>query len=205
MRVLTILLVFVLSVVSAQAATFGNFGVTVNGGINVTTDGDTQDTHAFSFDWTDIQNPSVGRKVFSADGAFDLFLTDYVDLGDQAQVSAFTLSVTDGINASTQIVGPTDNCSILGTGCFPVTNTTATMGAGGLVELASQPSTDVPILSGLGAGVYLFTFGESGLPSSGFANFEVRTAVDVSAVPLPASSLLLLAGLGGLMGLRKRR
>lgn len=189
----------------AHAATFNHYSTTNGQFITAPLNGTVQsDVYSFTFEWSDLTAPDYAIVGFTADDDFDLFLTGYSDLGDQAAVSAFALNYTaPGDIFGSRVPGTTDNCSVLVRDCFPVSNTTATSGALGLLEIAAQPSSTDPALDGLSAGQYFFYFGESATPASGFATFELRTAA-VSEVPLPAAGWLLLFGLGGLAAIKRR-
>ncbi len=203
MRIFAIFMTAILVGSGAQAATFSNAGTIDGTFIDGTPSGATGvDVFSFSVEWSGLTAPDFASFFFSSDGEFDLFLTSYSDLGSLAAVSAFTLDILDAsFNFVSRVAGPTDDCSILVSDCFPVTNTSATSGAAGLVEIASEPSSINPLISGLSAGNYRLNFGESATPASGNAVFEVRTAI--TPVPLPASAALLLGGLMALGSFRR--
>lgn len=153
-----------------------------------------------SFTWK--KAPATGWIEFTADAAFALQLHFY-GVGDATppvlQTSGYVFKMWDAISSTwTNLTTDTSLCS---------TSTLAPV-AGDCNLIASElyPGPDTVLRAGeevgrFGAGRYLLGVYDSGEPSNTSAEFYI------ASVPLPATGLALIAGLGGLaaLGARRRR
>jgi hypothetical protein len=126
---------------------------------------------------------------------------------DETDLDRLTFDVTlDGVSQGTADLGPgqVDNFNFdSGTGQFLVGGTSS--GTSGQLWNFQQ----APVGFGSGGGTQLISIGPGFLNQSGVfvsASTLVATRIETSVIPLPASALLMLSGLGGAgLILRRRR
>lgn len=190
------------------------------GAISVSADPSVGDTDVLeiTFDWDSIPDGGAASSAdVRATSTFDLYVTGYADLtadldaGFTLLVSAFNVAKIDGsapeyVEGTINDVDNPGGCSFLGPTCFVIKGDgsakTGTSAFDYLIDVGTLPSDTIPVITGLGPGTYRITAGDSVRPTSGPIVFELRAP---SIIPLPASALLLLAGLGALGVAGRRR
>lgn len=192
---------FALGASSASAVTItagayggqnGTAAMTVTGGNVGTVD----------FSWTNT--PASAYQYFTSASVFNLFLDSYLPAAGTpaaVQTTGWVLKqLVGGVWAN--LTTSTNNCAAAVAPVRGSCDHIATAAYSGSIA-ASQPGNQLSAggQSLFGAGTYLLGVYDSAQPVSATASFRV------AAVPLPATGLALIAGLGGLaaLGARRRR
>lgn len=185
------------SVVSAQAATIGLEGQSQSSKANAPTLAVVGNAGIASFSW--FGTPSSSYLTFSVSSGFELFLDSYTNLSDtpkNLQTSGYVfknISSTPAVTYTNQTSHCAGAVAPMGSQC----NHFATAEYNGPLSVV-RPNDS---LGTYAAGTYLLGVYDSSAPYSASATFRI------AAVPLPATGLALIAGLGGLaaLGARRRR
>jgi len=135
--------------------------------------------------------PFFAYMDLTVERQFSLMLEDYQPSFSGAAQSFFSIQNLD----TSGYLTTSGNCSTAGV--ISVLDDVSCDSVNGAEGIAGNPP---PItFSSLDAGSYRVAFFENGNPTSVQADFRV------SAVPLPAAGWLMIAGLGGLAAMRRRR
>lgn len=167
-----------------QAEVSGTWSATNNATMEIDPSGNEAE---FSFSWS--TTPYSGYITFTSDREFDLYFDNYVPIEANTRQYSGLVLVKDGNfiqNGAANSTGCNDaEFSIISGPCNLVTGRN---GVGDHIK----PGTGLPIFTRLALGTYTIGIDETNRPVNGSADFRV------SAVPLPASSLLLVAIIFGL-------
>lgn len=129
--------------------------------------------------------------------------TPYNELSTFAVAYDFDLSLVSysgtGNDQSGYILDDGTRLTTGSTACNSSSNPVINTGGCDLIKASSTPGV---LFSGLSAGTYTLGVFDSATPVNGSVVFNVTQAV--APIPLPASALLLLAGLGGLVSMRRK-
>ncbi|MDJ0992230.1 MAG: VPLPA-CTERM sorting domain-containing protein [Dinoroseobacter sp.] len=197
-----------MATVSSAAVVQSSVGVVEGAGLALV-----DDSSGFAgFAWdTDQGGVYAASAAFQTDRPFDLTFVDYRDGGggpvgpDIRRLSGFVLETTNGFDGTTTNTLTTRNPSCGQSAYTLITyescNEVAAAGyTGPSTGPVSRPG-DV-LFTNLPAGNYRMKFLEGGVPASGEALFQVT---DAAVIPLPATFPLVLAGLGALGFVSRKR
>ena len=188
--------------VSGQAATItmqGN-GTTATGSV---TSAIASSSAEITFNWTGT--PVTSFQIFEVDRAFELILSAYNVLSStptNAQTSGWVLKLWNEVTNTWQnMTTSTANCTAAVGDVSGNCNHVASTAYNGAISV-TRPGETLAANGGqtkFAAGTYMLGLYDSSVPREANATFRI------AAVPLPATGLALIAGLGGLAALGSRR